>query len=838
MIIDNLLARFKIQTKVIVFIAPFVASILAVGLSGLYASNLLQSRMDVSNTILQSLTGFKEVYGGMTSFLSNTNEETRSALHRQLAEQANFLRAAEDGSSAEIKDAVERTKIIDKQVDELWTSHGQEQSLRASMNADLATMTRELNGVLANATNIRSTLQSDEAKAKQMLREADKLNRGANVIATVVTDFNKTTVPEEKTAAIKAAIGTLEGTVKELVGMATADQKMIMDQLADGVKQIRAQLDIGVVNETTVGAIERVVNLMRPATIRLQGFASLRSRQATEVFGKLDQPLEQASGFLANARQIAEDAKNLELEMAGYVAAPSKKKLETFRDAAFRLNVSTGSMSGDDKMSDATRKSAKTIDGLATKLDGSATQLLAISQQRKVAFSMAEEEIGRVWTSLTTFAEKQRSAADTERSKADGISLSAMVIGVLVAIFAGIGLVMTFKGPILGIVGAMKRLAKGDMDIPLEAKNRYDEIGDMARALEVFKENAEERIRLEASTQEQRASAEAQRHANETERRELDRQIQFAVSALAGGLERLSAGDISTTIDTPFNDRLEQLRVDFNRSMLRLRDTIGGIAENVAAIRGNAQQMSESAVDLARRTERQAASLEETAASVDEVNSNMRNAVERAREANGIVDKTRRNTEESLVIVRNAVDAMQRIENASQTIGNITEVIDSISFQTNLLALNAGVEAARAGEAGKGFAVVAHEVRELAQRSAAAAKEIRELIAVSSSEVAAGSSLVAKTGEALAQIGTQIANVSDQVGQITQATQDQSVAMQQINSSVGEVDLLTQQNAAMVEETSAASEQLNEETDQLLTLLAQFRLESNQSGSQGKRFAA
>lgn len=838
MIIDNLLARFKIQTKVIVFIAPFVASILAVGLSGLYASNLLQSRMDVSNTILQSLTGFKEVYGGMTSFLGNTNEETRSALHRQLAEQSNFLRAAEDGSSPEIKDAIERTKIIDKQVDELWTSHGQEQALRASMGTDLATMTRELNGVLANATNIRSTLQSDEAKAKQMLREADTLNRGANVIATVVTDFNKTTVPEEKTAVIKGAIGTLEGSIKELVATATIDQKMIMDQLAEGVTQIRAQLDIGVVNDTTVGAIERVVNLMRPATIRLQGFASLKSRQATEVFGKLDQPLEQASSFLANARQIAEDAKNLELQMAGYVAAPSKEKLEAFRDAAFRLNVSTGSMSGDNTMSEATRKSAKAIDSLATKLDGSATELLAISQQRKVAFSMAEEEIGRVWTSLTTFAEKQRSAADTERSKADGISLSAMVIGVLVAIFAGIGLVMTFKGPILGIVGAMKRLAKGDMDIPLDAKNRYDEIGDMARALEVFKENAEERIRLEASTQEQRASAEAQRHANETERRELDRQIQFAVSALAGGLERLSAGDISTTIDTPFNDRLEQLRVDFNRSMLRLRDTIGGIAENVAAIRGNAQQMSESAVDLARRTERQAASLEETAASVDEVNSNMRNAVERAREANGIVDKTRRNTEESLVIVRNAVDAMQRIENASQTIGNITEVIDSISFQTNLLALNAGVEAARAGEAGKGFAVVAHEVRELAQRSAAAAKEIRELIAVSSSEVAAGSSLVAKTGEALAQIGTQIANVSDQVGQITQATQDQSVAMQQINSSVGEVDLLTQQNAAMVEETSAASEQLNEETDQLLSLLAQFRLESNQSGSQGKRFAA
>ena len=838
MVIDNFLARFKIQTKVIVFIAPFVASILAVGFSGLYASNLLQSRMDISNTILQSLTGFKEVYGGMTSFLNNTNDETRTTLHRQLSEQANFLRATEDGNSTEIKDAIERTKVINTQVDELWSSHQKEQALRAGMGTDLSTIVKELNGLLANATNIRNTLQTDETKAKLLLREADKLNRGANLIATVVTDFNKVMLPDEKTAVVKAAIGNLETTAKELVAIATVDQKMIIDQLADGVAQIRAQLNIGIVNDATVGAIERSVNLMRPATIRLQGFATVKSRQATEVFGQLDQPIEQATAFLTAARQVADDAKNLELHMAGYVAAPDKPGLEKFRDAAFRLNVSTGEMTGDSKMSEGTRKSAKAIDELATKLDGSATDLLALSQQRKVAFSMAEAEIGHVWTNLTGFAEKQRTAADTERGKADGISLSAMVIGVLVAIFAGIGLVMTFKGPILGIVSAMKRLAKGEIDIPLDGKNRYDEIGDMARALEVFKDNAEQRIRLEASTEEQRAAAEAERQSNDAERKELDRQIQFAVSALAGGLGRLSAGDISTTIDTPFNGRLEQLRVDFNQSMLRLRETIGGIRENVGAIRDNAQQMSVSAVDLARRTERQAASLEETAAAVDEVNSNMRNAVDRAREANDIVEKTRRNTEESLVIVRNAVSAMQRIENASQTIGNITEVIDSISFQTNLLALNAGVEAARAGEAGKGFAVVAHEVRELAQRSAAAAREIRELIAVSSKEVATGSGLVAKTGDALAQIGTQISHVSDHVQQITQSTQDQSIAMQQINSSVGEVDLLTQQNAAMVEETSAASEQLNEETDQLLQLLEQFRLAATHGRREGNRFAA
>ncbi|WHA42912.1 methyl-accepting chemotaxis protein [Agrobacterium larrymoorei] len=837
MFIDTLLARFKIQTKVVVFIAPFIASILAVGLSGLYTSKLLQGRMDVSNTVLQSLTGFKEVYGSMTSFLHDTKEETRVTLHKQIDDQITFLRMTGDGNAPEIKDAVERTSVIGSQVDELWSAYEKEQALRTSMSADMQTISRELAGLLANATNVRNTLQTDETKAKGMLREADKLVRGATLIAAVVTDFNKSTVPEEKIGVVKNAIGDLEKTAKDLASIATVDQKMVIDQIVENVAQIRQQLNIGVVNDATVGAIDQAVNIMRPATIRLQGFATVKSRQATEVFGKLDGQIEPATNFLATARQIADDAKNLELGMASYVATPTKATLDQFRDMVFRLSVSAGSVMSDKTMSESAQKTASSIDALSTKLEKSAIDLLAMFQQRQATFGKATEEIGHVWNDLTKFSEAQRIAADAERGKADGISLSAMLIGVLVAIFAGIGLVMTFKGPILNIVNAMKRLATGDVNVPLNGKDRYDEIGDMARALEVFKENAEQRNRLEAQTEEQRATAEAERQMNDAERKELDRQIQFAVSALAGGLERLSAGDISTTIDTPFSGQLEQLRVDFNQSMLRLRQTIGGIQDNVGAIRGNVQQMSASALDLSRRTERQAASLEETAAAVDEVNSNMRNAVDRAREANSIVDNTRRNTEESLTIVRNAVTAMERIESASQTIGNIIEVIDSISFQTNLLALNAGVEAARAGEAGKGFAVVAHEVRELAQRSANAAKEIRELIAVSTREVSAGSSLVSQTGDALAQIGVQISHVSEHVHQITQATQDQAVALQQINSSVGEVDLLTQQNAAMVEETSAATQQLNTETDQLLQLLEQFRLATG-GGRADTRYAA
>lgn len=824
MFIDRVLARFKIQTKVIVFIAPFILSILAVGLSGLYTSKLLQGRMDISNTTLQSLTGFKQVYESMTSFLHNTTEETRNTLHNQIDEQITFLKMTGDGSDPAIQDAIKSTSLIGVQVDELWSFYQKEQALRSQMNGDMAGVTKELNGLLANATNIRSTLETDETKAKEMLREADRLVRGATLIATVVTEFNKRTVPEEKIAVIRDSIGGLEATAKSLSAIASADQKLVIDQISENVKQIRQQVDVGVVNDMTVGTIDQAINMMRPATIRLQGFATVKSRQATEVFGQLDGKIEPAVNFLTMARQIGDDAKNMQLEMAGFAAAPTKDGLERFRDMAFRLSVSAGAVMSDRTMSESAIKSATLIDALSTKLDKNATDLLTMFNQRKAAFAKATEEIGHIWEQLTGFAESQRLAADSERSKADGISISAMLAGILIAIFAGIGLVMTFKGPILTIVSAMKRLATGDVNVPLNGNTRHDEIGDMARALEVFKENAAQRLRLEAQTEEQRSAAEAERQMNEAERRELDRQIQFAVSALGDGLERLSAGDISTMIDTPFTGHLEELRLNFNQSMQRLRQTIGGIQDNVGTIRVNVQQMSASTLDLSRRTERQAASLEETAAAVDEVNSNMRNAVERARQANSIVDNTRRHTDESLAIVRNAIAAMERIEAASQTIGNIIEVIDSISFQTNLLALNAGVEAARAGEAGKGFAVVAHEVRELAQRSASAAKEIRQLVAVSTQEVSAGSSLVNQTGDALAEIGVQISKVSDQVHQITQATQDQAVVLQQINGSVGEVDVLTQQNAAMVEETSAATQQLNTETDQLLQLLQQFRL--------------
>ncbi|WP_377298468.1 methyl-accepting chemotaxis protein [Rhizobium sp. SGZ-381] len=834
MVVDRLLARFKIQTKVVAFIVPFVLSISAVGLSGLYASSLLQTRMDMSNTVMQSLSGFKQVYSGMSTFLKRPSEESRVALTTQISAQADLLKAvrssaqSDDGNS-EIDGAISGTDAISAEIDQSWSRYQDELAVRAGIDQDLEAIAKHQADILTYAVGTRDNLAQDEAKAKALLRDAEKLVRGAGVLAKLVADLNAEVTPERKMAVVKAQIGALTAAVSQITAVLPLDQKVLADDLTGGVQQLAQQLETGVVDDTTITAVERAINLMRPASIRLQGAATVKSRQATEVFGALDQPIAAATNFLNAARQVLDAVKVLELKTIRYVAAPDAGRLNELQGALMSLDVSAGTMESDKSFPQEARSRAAAILPIIVTLENRSTALLDLSKKRLDAFSAAEQDIDRIWNNLTQFAGHQRDAAGAEREKANQISAGAMALGILVAICAGIGLVLTFKGPILQIAAAMRRLASGDLDTDIAGEARHDEIGDMARALGIFKENAREKVRIEAQAEEERGAAEAERVRNEEEKQAIDRQIQFAVSTLAQGLERLAAGDVSTTIDTPFVGRLEQLRTDFNRSMTHLQDTISLIKGNVVAIQSNVRQMAQSTDDLSRRTETQAASLEETAAAVSEVTVNVRAAADKAREANTIVGDTRRSADGSLVVVGNAVSAMQRIEGASQKISQITEVIDSIAFQTNLLALNAGVEAARAGDAGKGFAVVAQEVRELAQRCASAAKEIKSLITVSAEEVATGSHLVKQTGEALAAMGQQISSISRHVEDIATASRDQSSALHEVNGAVGQMDQLTQQNAAMVEETSAASRQLAEEADQLVTLLEEFQVDRPQA---------
>ena len=302
-----------------------------------------------------------------------------------------------------------------------------------------------------------------------------------------------------------------------------------------------------------------------------------------------------------------------------------------------------------------------------------------------------------------------------------------------------------------------------------------------------------------------------------------------AVEEIAKGLTSLANGDLTATIDKPFIPALEQIRTDFNAAMARVAAAIQNVSHNTDAIASGSAQIREASDSLAKRTEQQAAAVEETAAALEQITQTVNDSAKRAVEAGQLVARTKGGAERSGVVVKDAIEAMGQIENSSKEISNIIGVIDDIAFQTNLLALNAGVEAARAGEAGKGFAVVAQEVRELAQRSAKAAKEIKALINTSSDQVKAGVQLVGETGKALQQIVTEVQDIDRNVVAIVEASREQSTGLAEINKAVNAMDQNTQQNAAMVEESTAASHSLAKQAAALRELVAQFRIGQHSS---------
>jgi methyl-accepting chemotaxis protein len=302
-----------------------------------------------------------------------------------------------------------------------------------------------------------------------------------------------------------------------------------------------------------------------------------------------------------------------------------------------------------------------------------------------------------------------------------------------------------------------------------------------------------------------------------------------AVDSLAVALDALSKGDLSHTLTNRFPPALERIRDDFNASLSHLRNAMRTVAGNADTIAASSAEIRTASDDLARRTEQQAAAIEETAAALEEITQTVTDSAARAREAGELVANTKSHAEKSGEVVRKAVTAMGEIEASSKEIGNIIGVIDDIAFQTNLLALNAGVEAARAGDAGKGFAVVAQEVRELAQRSANAAREIKTLISNSSAQVTNGVKLVDETGRALNEIVGQVNAINTNVAAIVEGAREQSVGLKEINNAVNQMDQNTQQNAAMVEESTAASHGLSREAEILRDLLAGFRFGQDSS---------
>jgi len=378
--------------------------------------------------------------------------------------------------------------------------------------------------------------------------------------------------------------------------------------------------------------------------------------------------------------------------------------------------------------------------------------------------------------------------------------------------------------PVGVLTHSMTELAQGNLSVSIGGVERRDEIGAMARSVQIFQQAALRNKALEAEAAEARITSENERV--EVQRRaeaEAEERLLQATGSLATGLRHLASGNLRCEIETPLAAQFEALRHDFNSSVSQLRAAMSQVGQAASLVNSGSYEISQASDNLSKRTEQQAASLEETAAALEEVTANVQSTSKRAGDARDLVRGARSRAENSSQVVGNAVSAMGRIEHSSKQISQIISVIDEIAFQTNLLALNAGVEAARAGEAGKGFAVVAQEVRELAQRSANAAKEIKALIGNSEVAVSEGVKLVNDTGEGLSAIADLVLQINQHMDAIATAAQEQSMGLSEINSAVNHMDQATQQNAAMVEEMNAAGAGLAEESKRLGELLSAFR---------------
>jgi methyl-accepting chemotaxis protein len=377
------------------------------------------------------------------------------------------------------------------------------------------------------------------------------------------------------------------------------------------------------------------------------------------------------------------------------------------------------------------------------------------------------------------------------------IALSALAVGAAL-VWSRRFAMRQIVHPVEAITATLQRMAHGDYSEAISGDENGDEVQQMASAAATFRDNAL-----------------AMRQAEVDQRQ--------VVAELAAGLGRLAERDLEYRIDTALSGQYEELRLNFNKAAMSLGQALGSVRVGAGALTRSIVDIRRAADDLSDRNLRQAASLEETSAAMNQITASVQETASGADAVRATILKAQHEAAQGGAVVSRAVEAMAEIERSTQEISQIIGVIDGIAFQTNLLALNAGVEAARAGESGRGFAVVANEVRALAQRSADAANHIKALISSSTSQVGAGVALVGETGAMLGAIVERVGEVTAMVNRIADSAQTQAVHLGQVNTTVGEMDRVTQQNAAMVEQTTAAARSLSEEAEQLSGLVRQFR---------------
>lgn len=826
---DRILARFRIQTKVIVLVLPLLLTIVAVGATGLYATGVLEARLSTSNGVVRLLSGFKAVYAGITTFLREPDEATfkqaSDITAAQISALDRMIEVIPDAqAAAELRKAQHATGTILSHINEIWKLRQDRSQLTNNIAAQLDALNSVQMELGKHAFKIVAQAAQLDNKRKSRLSETLALQSilsGCENLGAQLRSLDAQSLRREG-AAVRASLEGLAHKLSKsdrlLTSLGVRDGSRMADRILAFLNQSGRQETEGQPAELAIA------NDLAGLSERLRGQSAAAVEQAAADLNGSSGGSVDADKVTKKLRSIVSNGSEVKIAFASLLGEPTADNVKAVERTLFvyagEIRLLTELAAIDSYFGDV----PATVEEIADELRESATGLEANRGHAEEQYRHATNKINEIWGLMDAFADAQRQMASTERSLTNSVSLTSMAIGFLVAIASGAALVVTLKRPIGSITEIMRRLAGGSLDVAIDGDRRKDEIGEMARALAVFKENAVQKIAIQARTEELHRLAESERDMNDRERASTQKNIELAVTSLADGLRNLATRDLRNTIEVAFAGDLDILRRDFNSTISDLSSTMLDVRATSAEIHTNGRLLAGASEELSRRNEQQAASIEQTAAAIEAITITVAEASKRATSAADIVQRVKLEADGSLVIVEHAIAAMSRIKEASDRITSIVTVIDGIAFQTNLLALNAGVEAARAGEAGKGFAVVAHEVRELAQRAASAAKEIGALIHHSTTEVDAGVDFVEQAGHALDDIALKIGEVSRDVGQLALSSQSQAKSLNEVNQAVGTMERVTQLNAAMAEEAGAATRRLAEQVDDLVQLVGSFAL--------------
>ncbi|WP_117191268.1 methyl-accepting chemotaxis protein [Rhizobium terrae] len=825
--IDRLLQSRRIVTKVLLFVVPLVVLIAGVGLAGYYTASMLNGHMTVTRATIENIGDFENLQAVLQDFTAKPDNASLDALKSGIDRQEKGVQVLEgllvtDGDRERV-DVVKRlAPLLRADTDALWAIKQKRDQNASALDFNIEDIRSVATGVADQVANVRKQFEGKEKFAKGMVLEAYAYKAIAEQIGELRSSVKETGTDEGAISTADMYLGILAKTFEEVQAFLTPNGVKQLKPINDAIAGLAATIKGNQTAPEKADAVRKAVAGMEQHQLKMEAEVTNKAGNAASRFASIEGEVASLRTLLDRSADSLRLIDGMELYVERLRATQTEDARKEVLDVMAKLRSTSAEVS-ELARNPAMREFSTLLQPRLASIESDTARLLSIAAEWKKARTKAMETLTTGMAGLKNFVAQAQEVGKEDSERSAQLSLVAMVVGTLLAIAGGLMLVETLRGPLRRVTEVMKRLADGDLEVKIEGRERGDEIGDMVRSVTVFRDAAVENVRLEqdAAAARELSNAEAERRA--AERARIAGEQRQALTALSDVLGKLAEGDLERSMDEDLPEDFIEMARTYNQAVEALRATLADVRSTAEEIDGGTGNLASSADDLARRTEQQAAALEESSRALRHLSDIVRSTADSAKQTSVSVNETEEFAVRSGEVVARAVDAMGEISRSSDKIATIIGVIDEIAFQTNLLALNAGVEAARAGEAGRGFAVVAQEVRELAQRCAGAAREIKGLISASSTQVSNGVHLVEETGSALTEIIGHITDVRKLVAQISAATGEQSTGINEVTKAVQEVELITQRNAAMVEENNAEIHGLRRRVEMLSEKIERFK---------------